>query len=262
VDPARHSHPPTPDRVARRVRGRLGLTPGRAALALLAAACSSLSETEAGIATLEIRLPVNLYLEQGRALRLRAVARNKDGDSVAATIVWRTPDTTVALDSATGVITPIDSTGQARIQAAVVGKDLLVSSFGNLVFSLTRRADSLRLAGPDSLTVISDAQASGPLDVRLIRLPDRAPVSGRPITFRIVEPAPSGDTTVVLGSRGVVSDSVLSSATGGPGVGVTVRARTGRRPPDRVVVEAVAYHASGELITGAPRRFVIRFLHQ
>jgi hypothetical protein len=168
----------------------------------------------------------------------------------------------VALDSATGVITPADSAGLARIQAAVIGKDLLVSSFANLSFTLTRRADSLRLAGPDSLTVTSDTQASGPLEVRLVRLPDGVPVSGRPIGFRIVEPVADGDTTVVLGSRGVVYDSVLSSATGGPGVAVRVRARTGRRPPDRVVVEAAAFRASGQAIDGSPTRFVIRFLHQ
>ena len=52
-----------------------------AALLGLAAACSQLSESNGGIATLDVRLPANSFLEQERPLRLTAVARNRNGDS-------------------------------------------------------------------------------------------------------------------------------------------------------------------------------------
>ncbi len=229
--------------------------------ALLAAACSSLVENEDGVATLEIRVPANVYLEHGVTTRLEAAARNRAGEVVDVRLTWRTPDTTVTLDRQTGDITPRQSTGSARVQVAAMGKDTLASSLSGLVFTLTARADSLRLVGPDSLDVRRDADSSAALDVRLVALPEGTGVSGRPIGFRIVDPAPGGDTVVLLG-RGLVRDSVLSTGTGGPPAPVRVWARAGRVPPDRVVVEATAYRASGAPIPGSGIRFVIRFRHE
>lgn len=227
----------------------------------LAAACSSLSENDDGIAALEIRVPANLYLEEGETTRLRATARNRDGEAVDVPLVWRTADTTVSLDETTGDITARQPTGTARVQVAAFGQDTLVSSADGLVFTLTGRADSLRLVGPDSLEIRRDADTSAALDVRLVRLPEGAGVAGRPIGFRVVDPPPAGDTVVVLG-RGLAADSVLSSPTGATPTPVRVWARAGRTPPDRVVVEATAFRASGAPIPGSGTRFVIRFLHE
>jgi hypothetical protein len=231
------------------------------AVALLAAACSSISENEDGIATLEIRVPRNTFLEQGVPLTLSAVARNSAGDSVAAEIVWRTPDTTVTIDSVGGTLTPIVPSGSARIQAAVRGRSVLASDFSQFTFSITRKADSLVLDSPDSIDVVRDTLPSPAIAARLIRLPGDPGVAGRPIVFRIIDPAVGPDTTVVLG-RGRPADSVQSAATGGPGVPVTVQAARGRPPPDRVVVEITAHRASGAPIPGSGRLVVIRFLHQ
>lgn len=234
---------------------------GWLAAAALAAACGSVTENRDGIATLEIRLPANLYLEQDLPLKLSAVARDRNGDSVAATIRWRTPDTSVVLDGATGIVTARLATGEARVQALAAGEDPLATSLSGLVFRLTARADSLRLVGPDSLTVSRDADPSGPLDVRLVQTPSGTGVAGRPIGFRIIDPTPTDQPTVLL-STGRVADSVLAGSTGGPATPVTVRAATGKRPPDRVVVEVTARRASGAGIPGSGWRIVIRFLHQ
>ena len=206
-------------------------------------------------------MPPVLYLEQSLSIQLHALARNRNGDSVTAEVVWRTPDTTVTLDGATGLVTARFATGAARIQAAVFGKDTLVSDYEKLKFTLTGRADSLRLVGSDSLTVTQDSEASPAIDLRLVQLPAGQGVPGRPIRFEIVEPVPETPPTVRL-STAKVRDSLLSGATGGPNVPVTVRAAPGAVPPDRVVVEVTALRASGEAIPGSGRRIVIRFLHQ
>lgn len=231
------------------------------AVALLAAACSTISENEDGIATLEIRVPRNLFLEQGVPLTLNAVARNSAGDSVAAEIVWRTPDTTVTIDSVAGTLTAVTASGTARIQAAVRGRSVLASDYSKFTFTITRKADSLVLAGPDSLEVTRDTLPSAAIEARLIRLPGDTGVSGRPMVFRIVDPAIGPDTTVVLG-RGQPIDSSQTSSTGGPALPITVRAVRGRTPPDRVVVEITAHRATGTPIPGSGRLVVVRFLHQ
>lgn len=225
------------------------------ALLLVAAACSAFANNDDGLVSLDVRLPTNLYLELGLPIQLEAVARNADGAVVDVPIQWLTADTTVTLDQ-TGLITPLQATGTAHVQVGVIGKDTLLSGPDDLVFSLTEPADSLRLAGPDSVDVAAGAQTSPPLEVALVAA--GAGVSGRPIGFAIVEPIQGDRPDVVLRTL-KVRDSVLSASSGAPQSPMTVRAASGRTPPDRVVVEVTAYRANGEAIPGSGVRFVIRF---
>jgi hypothetical protein len=233
------------------------------AAVLVAAACSSLPENGDGVATLEVRLPVNFFLEQDRPLTLRAVARNREGDSVGAVIAWRTPDSTVVVDSASGTVTARFATGQARIQAALIGGDPFATALDNLVFKLTPPADTLALTGPDSLDATTDRTGAQIGGLELLGGAPPAGVPGRPVSFRIVDPAPADSPTVVLGSASSVrvADSTATDANGRAG-SMLVVAALGRTPPDRVVVEANAYRADGALIPGSGRRFVVRFRHQ
>jgi hypothetical protein len=143
----------------------------------------------------------------------------------------------------------------------VRGRSILASDFSRFTFTITRKADSLVIDSPDSLDVVRDTLPSAALAARLIRLPGDTGVAGRPIVFRIIDPAAGPDTTVVLG-RGQPADSVQSAGTGGPSIPITVRAVRGRTPPDRVVVEITAHRASGAPIPVSGRLVVNRFLHQ
>ena len=79
--------------------------------------CSDLASGEAGIATIEVKVPFPATVERGDSLHLAARALNEAGDSVAANIFWVTPDTTIlTVDSATGIVAGV-SVGQGRVQA-------------------------------------------------------------------------------------------------------------------------------------------------
>lgn len=228
-----------------------------AALALIAG-CSGITNNEDGIATLEIRYPANTFLEAGTTVRLSGVARNGDGDSVDATIRWRTPDTTVTVDSVTGLVTPLFAAGTARIQAAVFGLDTIVTTIGGVTLTLTAKADSVALTTADSITLTQDT-ATATIRTRFLGGTPAVGILGRPLGLRIIEPAAVDSPTVAFAS-GRVSDSTNSDQTGA--TTTLVRAVRNRTPPDRVVVELQARRADGEPIPGSGRRVVIRFLHQ
>jgi hypothetical protein len=230
------------------------------ALLCLALACSSFANNQDGVASLEVRLPANFYLELGETVQLHAVARDAAGDSVGASLVWLTPDTTVTVD-ADGLVTPLLGSGTGRVQVGVFGKDTLLTPSDSLKFTLTARADSLRLVGPDSIEVATDTATSVALEVALVDTAAATGVAGRPIAFQIVDPVQSTTPTVVLRTA-KTRDSVLTAGTGAPTTPMTVKAATGQTPPDRVVVEVTAYRASGQPIPGSGVQFVIRFLHQ
>ena len=233
------------------------------ALAWLLGACSALPENSDGVATLEVRLPVNFFLELDRALTLKAVARNAAGDSVGAVLAWRTPDTTIAVDSALGTVTAKYPSGKGRVQVAVVGSKPLATGLENLLFTLTAAADSLDLTAPDSLDALNDATGVQITGLTLLGGTPLAPVPGRPVSFRITDPAPADTPTVVLTSR--VSQRVADSSSTdlhGVAAAMLVVGAVNQTPPDRVVVEVIAYRASGERIPGSGRQIVIRFRHQ
>jgi hypothetical protein len=96
----------------------------KSAIALLGiaavAACSSLPDAGNGIVQLQVFTPDSLVLYPDSSLALRAVALNLNGDSVAATILWRTPDTALVTVDGSGVVTSkLDTAASARVQASV-----------------------------------------------------------------------------------------------------------------------------------------------
>lgn len=84
------------------------------------AACSSLPDAGGGVVQLQVFTPDSLFLYPDSSLTLRAVAFNLAGDSVAAPILWRTPDTAlVTVDATSGLVTSkIDTGATARVQAS------------------------------------------------------------------------------------------------------------------------------------------------
>lgn len=230
----------------------------RLAVLALIAGCSGITDNEDGIATLEIRFPANTFLEAGTTLRLSGVARNGAGDSVDAPIRWRTPDTTITIDSVTGLVTPRFAAGTARVQAGVFGQDTIVTTIGGLLLTLTAKADSLVLTTADSITLTQDT-ATATIRTRFLGGSPATGVLGRPLSLRIVEPA-AVDSPAVAFASGRTADSTNSDQTGA--TTNLIRAVRNRTPPDRVVVELNARRADGQLIPGSGRRVVIRFLHQ
>lgn len=100
--------------------------------ALLAAAllggCSGLTTFDGGVAYLEVHPPAVLSIPVGGTAQFTARALDSDRmplDGI--TIHWRTPDDTISLDEATGLVTGVKA-GTARVQA-VVGRNDLVSDF-------------------------------------------------------------------------------------------------------------------------------------
>lgn len=90
------------------------------ALIGLAAGCANLPAAGDGVVALELTIPATLGLEFGQTVQLEARALDANGDPVAgAVITWATPDTTITVDGATGLVTAVDSAGTGRVQAAV-----------------------------------------------------------------------------------------------------------------------------------------------
>ena len=111
-----------------------------AALAVLITFCGNLPTTSDGVAFLQVETPASTTIDLGDSLQLRALALDKAGEPLEVPIVWRTPDTTVAVDAASGLVTTL-APGQGRVQA-VVGDDELVSDF--IVLTVRDTAAALR----------------------------------------------------------------------------------------------------------------------
>lgn len=83
------------------------------------AGCGNLPTGDDGVVALELTVPTTLTLVEGQSVQLSARALDRNGEVVsAATITWRTPDTTVVVDAATGLVTAVTGTGTGRVQAA------------------------------------------------------------------------------------------------------------------------------------------------
>src|SRR6185369_14093438 len=103
VDPARgdraarHRRQPGPgDAVSRRLA--LGCM-------LAVMGCSSLTEGQAGVVGIEVRVPGPDSVEVGESIQLGARPLDKNGDSAAAAVTWVSVDPTATIDPATGVLT-------------------------------------------------------------------------------------------------------------------------------------------------------------
>lgn len=229
----------------------------RAGLLWLAglAACSSLTETDGGVGAVVVLVPSPAEVEVGQSIQLRAVALDGNLDTLDVPILWLALDTTITVDSLTGILTGRTGGQTGRVIARAA--DLYSSE---VKFAVLARADTVVRVSPDTQTVASTATISTELVVRLDGGDPPAPVSGRRVVYQIVDPvfATVEDRTVEFQSGTLV----LTAVTGQQGTppGVRVQKRAGVAPPDSAIVEASSYRpAGGGPIPGSGLRFIVRF---
>jgi hypothetical protein len=210
--------------------------------------CSGLDEGEAGVVALEVRVPSPADLEIGETVQLSARPLDKDGDSVAATVIWRTPDTTATVDSTTGLVTGV-AAGTARVQASV-------GSLTSDLISLTvlTPADTLAIVGDSGFTLTGDLLASPPL-VTSLQSFTSGPLSDRPVIYEITTPTP--DTAVTL-TGGVLSDTV-QTASDGTITSEILTLNPSKVRPDSTIIEVRANRTHGAPVPGSGQRFIVRF---
>lgn len=222
----------------------------RRSLLLLAAfgvaGCSSLGDAGAPVA-IEVITPSPAFVEIGDTITLRARVLDQAGDSIAATIRWRTPDDTlVAVDSVTGRFTGL-RLGLGRVQAvsgSLVGP---VSTF-----NVHRRADSVIVA-VDSILVPASDSVSAALEAKVADSTG-AGSQAHELRFTIVPPSPAGARL----SGNVTADTVTSDAAGLPATPVRVR-RAGLAASDTVTVQVDAKRFGGSTIPGSGRKIRVFF---
>ncbi len=245
------------ERFLRSVR-RAGVSLGALLLVTLAS-CSDLSSNNDEPITLEIRTPAGLPgssppVEIGDTFVLSARALNQKGDSVPATIVWRTPDTAfLFVDSLTGRISGKQPLANARVQARTGS---LISDL--VTFTVLVGPDSLLIVPPDSFRVLTTDTASVPLIAQLDTLAPDGPVAGHQMVFTLTTIfGQPGDTASLSG--GVMTRTVLTGSTGQPTVSVYVRTIPSAARPDSVLVDVSAFRPSGAAIPGSGQTFIVRF---
>lgn len=222
---------------------------------LVGLACSSLTETPGGIGSLAILVPSPAEVEVAQALQLRAVALNGSGDTVAAPVYWRALDTTIIVDSTTGVM--IGRTANADGRVVARAEDLFSST---VTFRVIPKADTLIRVSADTQTVAASGTLSTELVVRVEGGSPPAPVSGRRVIYEVTSPvfATSADRTVEFENSALLINPTTNSS-GNPFPAPKLRKRTGTTPPDSAVVTVSVYRPSGPAIPGSGLTFVVRF---
>ena len=227
--------------------------------------CSNLSGDSSTPVVIEVFPPagsgISGQVEIGDTAALTARALNAQGDSIAATFTWRTPDTAIVfLDPSTGLVSG-KVPGTARVQAR---SGSLISDF--VILTVVPRADSLVLVPPDSARLLAADTASAPLVAELDSInlvgPTLGPLAGRRLVYELV-PIPA-DTGVATLNGGVDTLATTTGATGRPTAPVYVRKVPGKAHPDSVYVEVRSYRPSSGptapvLIPGSGQRFIVRF---
>ena len=227
-----------------------------AAVLVLLAGCTNLSETDSGVATLQVLAPVQPILEVGDTTRLIARALDNSGDDVSATIQWRAPDSTLTVDS-TGLVTA-DSVGTGRVQAR---SGSLISNF--ITITIVLRPDTLVLVGAATILVPAGQDSTPALVARLDshHLSDTLPASGGTIVYQILEPvfADPSLRSIELTGQGLI-DTVATGGGGTPVIPVQVWRVMGRTSPDSAIVEIRASRFQGtEVVPGSGQRFTVSF---
>jgi hypothetical protein len=105
--------------------------------------CSGPTEAEVGIVAIEVTVPFPARVAVGDSVQLTAVGVDRDGGVVPAEISWVTPDTTITVDSETGLVIGVTA-GTGRLQAL---SGSLASALVTLVIdTLTAPSEALRRA--------------------------------------------------------------------------------------------------------------------
>lgn len=225
-----------------------------AAAGLVTGACSDISGTGNGVIALEIRVPTSTRVEVGDTIQLQARALNQDGDSVDATVTWRAaPDTVLDIDSTTGRLTGLlgGGTGQVQAQSGELTSNLVT-------FTVLARVDTLVIRGFDTLRVAQGTSVSPPLDAALQSGTPPVGISGRTITFEVIQTFGLPGDTLQLNGNGPRL-TVQTGSDGGPATPVMVETIAGTSAPDSAYVEVRATRPSGALIPGSGQVFIIRF---
>ncbi len=222
------------------------------AAALVAAGCSNINEVSGGVVALEVTVPSPPTIEVNESLQLTARALNKDGDSVAAAIVWSVGDTTLNVDASTGVLTGV-SPGSGRVQASV---GTLTS--GVFTFTVLAPADTIIIAGDSVFTVAIDAVASAPLAVRLESLHPAGPVESRPVIYTLTSPDPATVLPTVAFPNGQ-SEDTSTTASDGTVNDITLSRVAGLTAPDTAMVTVRASRTRGATVPGSGQRFLVLF---
>jgi hypothetical protein len=232
------------------------MRPRAAGLLWLLAACSNLSTTEGGIASVEIAVPSPAEVEAGQSLQLTAVARGTDGEVLDVPVYWRALDTTIAVDSVEGILTGIDGGLSGRVIARAV--DLYSR---DVAFNVLHHADTLILVGDSTITVPSGQTASPPMSVRVEGGDPRAPVDKRRVTFEVVYPvfASPAERTIEF-PNGQLAQNFVTATTGTPSPPATLVRRTGQTAPDTVLVRVSIFRPGGGTVPGSGQHFLLLFL--
>lgn len=238
---------------------RATVTGGRwLVFALALAACSAAQDLGNGVIAIETRPPVPQTMDLGDTARFRARAVDINGDSVAVDLIWRTPspDTTIIVDSAAGIITTTVPDVTLRAQAFL---GTFASAFDTV--RVQARPDTLILVGPDTQTVAPATPQSLELQVRLESrdYSPQGPVANRDVIFEITEPFFADPATrTVEFVNGALRDTVQTASSGIPAPAVVVR-RVGATQPDSAIVTVSAARRGGTPVPGSGQRFIIRF---
>lgn len=220
-----------------------------AAAAVILVACSSLGEGN-GAVSIEIFVPSPASIEVGDTITMRARLLDINGDSIAGIIRWRTPDTTLAIDSVTGRLTGLIAT-TGRIQA--VSGSLVIPN-PPLLFNIRPRADTLVLtAATESLTVAAGDSQSVGLGPK-VTTAAAVGVQDATLIFTMLFPA---DSSALLNGT-VKGDTVLTGASGDPATTIRVK-QHGAVRPDSAVVQVEARRPSGAVVPGSGQRILVIF---
>lgn len=217
----------------------------------LAAGCSNLNEVD-GVVALEVTLPAPSIIEVNESLQLSARALNKDGDSVAAAIVWTAADPTLTVDAASGLLTGV-SPGTGRVQAS-----LGTLTSGVLTFSVLAPADTIIIQGDSIFTVALDVNASAPLSVLVQSFSPAGPVEGRSVIYTLTSPDPVTTAPTVAFPNGQTEDTAATAADGTIST-VTLSRLAGLTQPDTAIVTVRATRTRGAVVPGSGQRFLVLF---
>ncbi len=230
----------------------------RAAVAVGLMSCSNANELTDGGIEIQVIAPQPPIIDFGDTTRYIAVPLNQAGDSVAAPVVWVTPDdsTITIIDPATGLVTGVKPNSRGRLQATL---GTLTTGFFTL--SIVARADTIVFPTDTVLSVLVDEPASLPLLPVLASFNPAGPLVGRRVVFTVVRPTladPTGVQNVAL-TNGRLVDSVLTAADGTPAISIVVQRVSGRLAPDSVLVAVTATQSSGNSVPGSGRQFLVLF---
>lgn len=227
---------------------------------ILLGACSDIASDGSGVVVLEVRPPVPLQVEVGDTILLSARALDRNGDSIAAEIRWRTPDPlNIFVDSVTGAVAGLTPGTIGRVQAT---EGSLASDF--IMLAVLARADTLEVP-VGTIVVPAEATVSPPLEPRVAAESDTAAsgfvgVAGYSVIFEIVAPLfaePAARTVEITGAG--LADTVVTGADGHPAPPVTLSRIPDRVAPATVEVEVRVFRRSGIPVPGSGQRFTVSF---